>query len=32
MSMALKPASPQFMTNTLKPCFMRISMSFGLAG
>ena len=32
ISIALKPESPQFITNTLKPCFMRISMSVGLAG
>ena len=31
-STALNPASPQFITNTLKPCFMRISMSAGVAG
>ena len=30
--MASNPGSPQFITNTLKPCFMRISMSFGVAG
>ena len=27
ISIALNPASPQPMTNTLKPCCMRISMS-----
>jgi len=32
ISMALNPGSPQPMTNTLKPCFMRISMSLALAG
>src|SRR5262249_59072448 len=31
-STALNPASPQFITNTLKPSFMRISISFGVAG
>ena len=31
-STVLKPASPQFITKTLKPCFIRVSMSVALAG
>ena len=32
MSTALKPCSPQLITKTLKPCCMRASMSFAVAG
>jgi hypothetical protein len=32
MSIARNPASPQFMMNTLKPCFIRVSMSPSVAG
>jgi hypothetical protein len=32
ISTARKPGSPQFMMKTLKPCWMRVSMSLSVAG